>query len=213
MIKISCTTLDFYRQYLVGKIKLEVLISKLKKEFKPSPAMNFGTQVHAILQYPEKYLVVGGSEDGGQRMEYGEYYKTNLYNLHKDEIDEVIASLPKGEFEKNGEKEYLGMKLTGRSDLVTPNKIIDFKVTFKPIFMAMNDYEGSWQPKIYMNLFEKESFEYMFLQFNNKGRLVSRETLSISAYQYDKYEFIKFIPQIIKVIETNNLIHLYDKEK
>lgn len=166
---IRVTDLDQILWYnKIESMTTESLVSRLMRTEPPNEKMFIGTAFHAVLE-----TCAGDIES----VSCGEYNFTVTCDasIEMPQIKEIRASK---EYYVDGEI----IRLSGKCDGATGNKITDHKLTFRP---NPETYFDSYQWRAYLDIFNADSFEYMIYSANQKDKEIEIYDVSkLSMYRY-----------------------------
>jgi hypothetical protein len=175
-LRISATTLDLYRLWLEPNqewCQEADLIAAIRGEVTPSPAMELGKAVHAIVEEPDQYRVPHGYACCG----YGFSDETlapllALYDRHG--VPEVKATL-----------ELDGCTLVAQADLLAGTSIHEFKTTGSYTFDPQK-YADAYQWRVMSLIFDPQAIHYHVVSLDDHGNTVVeiRWIESFTVYPY-----------------------------
>ena len=162
MLKIKPSQLDSYRIFKleIYDKSVEDMLKDIRGEFEPSPAMEFGSQVH-------KFLETG-------KADLDEYELSQLRTF-----DELI---PKGINELKFQEEVNGYLFSVVIDRIVGKEGIEFKTSKQ--FHGVDFYNNSLQWKIYSMLAGFDKFTYHIFTYNDVRPYTIRYHSPFSFYSY-----------------------------
>jgi len=205
-MKLHVTDLDSYIWYhKIESMTAAELSKRLKHTEAPNELMLAGTALHSIFENhpPKKASCVNGF-DFIER--HGHIFRFLCdVSVTLPQIREIRAS-------KAYHIDGTEVRLTGKCDGITGNKILDYKLTFKP---NLDTYFESLQWRCYLDIFNADVFEYIIFHGKKKDNEITiTDSYSIKMYRYPImisdietgiYNLLKFIrencPEMLELYE------------
>lgn len=175
-LRISATVLDLYRLWLEPEQEWCTeadLLAAIKGEVTPSPAMDLGKAVHAILETPDRYRVPHG-------------YRCGTVSLADDQIAPLLACYDRrGVAEVKGTTELDGWTLVAQADLLAGSAIHEFKTTSSYSFDPAK-YADSYQWRVLSLVFQPQAIHYHIASVDDHENTVVeiRWVESFTVYPY-----------------------------
>jgi hypothetical protein len=231
MLKISVTTLDTFRKFLLEEITDKLLdeyiqtnsietmsidqfleskfIQRLTGEFVPTPAMERGTALHNIIENPSKYYLPGSHcyKSNDTEFEYS-LVNNNILPLFNYEYPFEVKTTKLYEL-STGEK----VEVVGKADQLVGNMTIDIKTTWGGF--QYEYYSKSYQWRYYLDLFESELFRYLVFQlYEGKNGIILKEVHDFYFSPYDgmKKDIMNLLENFVAYIHLRKLTNYFKKK-
>lgn len=163
MIRVTATMLEAFRRYNTNEfMSFDDLLATLRGKVEPNAAMEFGTAVHALLEFRPKW-------EGAMFMAGHEFDTDSIIRAHtwtdQDYLTEVTGHKV---YEIDGDIVYLRCM----ADAVFGRKVVDYKITQSSISdTKLQGYQDSMQWKAYLEVFDADEFGYSVQQWKQRDSI------------------------------------------
>ncbi len=205
-MRISVTTIESYRRYLIGIDNEEKLIESITKRSPPTINMQRGTAFHSILEEPEYHYNL----DTGNYICNGIEFDFDIVMKCKAEIDYT------GLFEIKHTKVYEVAKeritVVGKCDQLIGTTVIENKTKWATF--DIDSYQQSYQWRLYLDMFFVDSVKYNVFcmsALQDGIRLNSIEKFTMHPYLNLESDVKKMIASFVDYIHFRGLEQFFQE--
>ena len=214
MLKIAVTSIESFRNYLLGTIEEEDLLKRIRGEFVPSRYMDLGSAFHDILEKAEeRYIKDRKVFKARNGIEFDEDIISRCYKaINHEAVFEVKTSKV---YDVNNEP----VEVVAKADQILGNYIYENKTCW-----GMFDFErylNSCQWKFYLDIFEADRVFYnVFCLYDKANGIELRniEQFSFNGYPDIENDINYLLHAFLEFIHSRNLEEffqdkIYNKNK
>ena len=208
----------YYDEEYNGKIQIEDIISYLKGEVEWKKEMNYGSAIHAVLEFGhEKYLQPDGQTCLIKEDEFPEPISIPLATLqpvldYRLKYPKVIHEVKVRKLiEVSGYQVLLNMRVDGMFGL----GIHEHKNPQDKGFTTYESYEKSSQWKVYLYATGANFVQYNIFKWKEtkrRGFEIIPETYTYYRFPTMEWEVISLVQHLINFCERQGLIHLLESK-